>query len=285
MILVTGASGHTGHRLVHALLERGEKVRVLTREPAGMLLELRRKVSVFRGSLDNEQDRRDAAEGCDAVIAMTHIRLAPLVIEMMRSGGIRRGIFMSSTRRFTKFPETTARQVIEGEEAVRNSALDWTIIRPTMIYGSYHDNNLVHVVRWLRRLPVVPLPGRGEMLFQPVFTWDVVAALVAAYEHPEKAIGHEYNIAGPDPISLRTMFETIRKGLGRSVMFVPVPMRLVEIATRFYGKLSSHPRLRLDQIQRLKEDKNVDISDAQRDLGFSPISFDEGIRRKLAGEV
>lgn len=284
MILVTGGTGHTGQRLVRRLLELGHEVRVLTREPVKMHKELRKRISVFRGDLTDATDARDAVHGCSAVFSLTHIGHAAHVIEAMRSEGVSRGIFMSSTRRFTNFPEDTARRVIAGEEAVRTSGLDWTIIRPSMIYGSFRDNNLVHLVRVLRRFPVHPLPGGGTMLWQPVFTWDVVDALVAALERPV-AIGKEYTIAGPDPISYADMVRTIVRQMKRKRLLIPIPLSLVQAGVWTLGKLTARPRVRLDQVDRLSEDKVFDISLARAELGFDPISFEEGIRRKLARKV
>jgi uncharacterized protein YbjT (DUF2867 family) len=284
MILVTGGTGHTGRRAVTALADRGERVRVLTREPAKLALKLRRRVDICRGSLDDPAVAREAFDCASAVIAMTHIGMAPRVVAAAREAGVRRAIFISSTRRFTKFPEETARRVIEGEQAVRDSGLDWTIIRPSMIYGSGHDNNFCHLQSALRHWPVHPLIGGGRMLWQPVFTWDVVQAVLAALDR-SATIGKEYTVAGPEPISYEQMVRTFLRLMNRRVLLVPVPMPWAKAAVRLYGKVSKHPRVRLDQIQRLEEDKVFDITDARRDLGFAPVSFEEGIRRKLAYEV
>ena len=284
MILITGGTGHTGRRIVVALEKRGERVRVLTREPVKLAKQLRRRIEIVRGSLDDPAVARDACAGCTAVIAMTHIGMAPKVIAAARDAGVRRAIFMSSTRRFTKFPEDTARRVIEGEQAVRDSGLDWTIIRPSMIYGSAHDNNLCHLQRALQRWPVHPLIGGGRMLWQPVFTWDVVQAILAALDRPA-TVGKEYTVAGPEPISYEQMVCTFLRQMKRRVLLVPVPMAWAKAVVRLYGCVSHRPRVRMDQIQRLEEDKVFDITEARRDLGFNPTSFEEGIRRKLANEV
>jgi len=210
MIIVTGGTGHTGHRLVRALVDRGEQVRILTREPAKMHLNLRRQVEVVRGDLTDPESAAEAFKGAMAVIALTHIRLAGHVIAASKAAGVKRAIFMSSTRRFTQFPEDTARQVIAGEEAVRASGLDWTIIRPSMIYGSRDDNNLVHLQRALKKWPIHPLPDGGRMKWQPVFTWDVVAALLAALDSAD-AVRRDYTIAGPEPITYAEMVRTMMR--------------------------------------------------------------------------
>ena len=284
MILVTGGSGHTGRRLVEALVERGEGVRALTRDPAKIPLPVRRHVEIIRSSFDEPQRVAAAARGCDALIALTHIKFAPQVIAAMQAGGIQRGIFMSSTRRFTKYPEETARQVIAGEEAVRTSGLDYTIIRASMIYGGKQDNNMEHLLASLRRWPAHPLVGWGRMKWQPVFTWDVVQAILAALDRPQ-AIGKEYTIAGPEPITYAEMVRTIQREAKLHRTLLPIPLPLARGVVKLYNKISSSPRISPDQIERLQEDKIFDIADARRDLDFNPISFEEGIRRKLSGTV
>ena len=286
MILVTGGTGHTGRRLVRTLADRGEVVRVLTRGPervaAGPVGAGR--VEAVAGDLTDSGSVAPAFAGCDAVVAMTHIRMAPQVIAGCRAAGVRRALFMSSTRRFTRFPEETARQVIAGEDAVRASGLDWTIIRPSMIYGSDADNNLVHLQRALERWPLHPLPAGGRMLWQPVFTWHVVAALVAALDRPV-AVGRDYTIAGPEPVAYRDMVRTMLRHMGRRRLLVPVLLWFLRGMSSLLGAVMRRPPLTGDQIDRLHEDKVFDISDARRDLGFDPVSFDAGIARKIAGDV
>ena len=283
-ILVTGGTGHTGQRVVRRLAELGNTVRVLTREPTKLPTAMRRQLEMFRADVNDSAALADAVSGCDAVVAMTHIRYAPNVIAAMKSAGVRRVVFTSSTRRFTKFPEETAHWVIRGEEAVEQSGLDWTIIRASMIYGDNLDNNLTHLVRVLEALPVHPLIGGGKMLWQPVFTWDVVQAIVAALERPV-SVGKAYTVAGPAPISYEEMVRTILVAMGKRRLLFPVPMGIARAAARVYGLVSSKPRLRIDQIDRLQENKVFDISEAVRDMGFEPVTFEEGIRRKIAKTV
>lgn len=283
-VLVTGASGHTGRRLVQRLIERGYRVRILTRDPSRVALELRRQVEVRRGDVLVPDSIQDAVRGCRAVIAVTHIKFAPAIIKAMEQAGVSRGVFMSSTRRFTRFVEETARQVMAGEEAIEQSGLDWTIIRPTMIYGGPQDRNLHPLLDTLKKWPAFPLPGGGQMLWQPVFTWDVVDALIAALER-DQSIRRAYTIAGPEPLTYREMIETMLQEAGLKRMLVPVPLGLLRQAVGAYERLSHHPRVRLDQIRRMEENKDFDISEARADLGFNPISFREGIRRKVRGQA
>lgn len=259
----------------------------LTRDPAKLPADLRDRVEIVIAGL-GDPGAAAAFAGADAVVAVTHIKFAPRVLDAMNAAGIKRAVFMSSTRRFTRFPEETAKQVMDGEKAVRNSWTDSTIIRASMIYGGPEDNNLEHLVSLMRRWPAwapFPVPGNGRMLWQPVFTHDVVSALVAALRRPEVTAKKEYNVAGPTGVALADILRAVWRGIGRpsGPMLVPVPLFAARAAARVLGFVSRKPRLKVDQIQRLAEDKVFDISEARRDLGFDPVSFAEGLRRKLEG--
>lgn len=283
-ILVTGASGHTGKRLVKHLCDLGVEVKALSRFPETIPLETRRRIQVIRVGLENEQQVVEAMRGCSAVVAMTHIKFAELVIDRMKTAGVQRGVFTSSTRRFTKFPEETARQVIAGEATVEASGLDYTILRPSMIYGGREDNNMEHIAQALRTYPVFPLVGGGKMLWQPVFTLDVVAAIDSALRRDE-TIGKSITLAGPGPISYRDMVETIARAVHKKPILLPVPMGLASLVVCVMEKMSANPRVRIDQIHRLQEDKVFDIGPARELLDWQPRSFENGIALKVRKEA
>ena len=106
--------------------------------------------------------------------------------------------FASTAVTTTLHPPT--RQVrLTAEQQIRGCGLDWTILRPTMIYGAVGDRNMSRLLRLLGRAPVLPVPATGARLHQPVHVADVAAAVVAALHRPA-AIGSLYNVAGPEPL-------------------------------------------------------------------------------------
>ncbi|MFH0793263.1 MAG: NAD(P)H-binding protein [bacterium] len=284
MILVTGATGHTGSRLVRRLLEGKHQVRafVRTKERASFLPG--RGEEIFNGDLENPDDLKRALEGVRAVYNIAHIRFADNVCAACEAAGVRRAIFMSSTRKFTRFPCVSSRQVEDGEQRIMASGLDYTIIRPSMIYGGERDNNMTKLVAVLRRWPVFPLFGGGANLVQPIFVWDLVHILASCLDH-SKMIRSDFTVAGPKAITYREMVATICRVMGRRRLLVPLPMGLGLGAAWLYEKLSSRPRVTVEQVRRLQEDKAFDISPIKKALDFVPISFEEGIRRKLSGAV
>jgi nucleoside-diphosphate-sugar epimerase len=284
MILVTGATSHTGSRLVQRLVGLNYQVRCLVHNPrhAGNLpLE---KVEIAQGDIQNEEQVIAALKDVDILVNIAHIKFAPALLPLCRKTGVRRALFMSSTRRYTKFPCETSRQVIDSEEAIRHGGLDYTILRPSMIYGGPQDNNITKLVDQIKRHKFFPLFGDGSNLIQPVFVWDLVDALLYCVAHPETA-GREYTIAGPEPITYRQIVEIIAGALGRKIIFVPVPLPLCLFMAGIYEKIASKPRVTSEQVRRFGEDKAFDIGAARREIGFSPRSFEEGIRLKINGEA
>ena len=293
-IVITGASGHTGSRLAAQLVRKGHAVAAVSRSEAklreALPEDVKTRVAFVPGDLI--ADSAEAVAGRvgfsgnpDAVVAVTHIRFAPQIVALARALGVRRIVLMSSTRRFTAFPEETARAVIAGEATVESSGLDYTVIRPSMIYGGDRDNNLTHLVAVLRKYPVHPMPAGGRMRWQPVFTWDVVAAVCAALDRPETSIGKMYTVAGPDPMTYREMVEIILRAMGRRVWLLPIPIGVISGLCKCAGAVTGKAPLKPDQIARLQEDKVFDIREALGELGYSPTSFAEGIRRKLEGSA
>jgi nucleoside-diphosphate-sugar epimerase len=110
---------------------------------------------------------------------------------------------------------------------------------------------------------------------------DLAATLVQAAER-DVAIQRAYDVAGPDAISFRDLLEETYAAVGRTPRFVKVPMSASRRVIGMYEGIAPNPRLKVEQLDRLKEDKVFDISDARRDLDHNPRSFREGIRSLVA---
>jgi nucleoside-diphosphate-sugar epimerase len=150
-----------------------------------------------------------------------------------------------------------------------------------MIYGRPGDRNVERLVRLVRRSPVIPLPGGGHGLQQPVHVDDLADAVVRCLER-ENTVGHSFDLAGPEPLTLRELVETTAAALGRTVRLVPVPLRAAVAGARVYERIRRQPGLRAEQLERLGEHKAFDISEAVDALGFGPRPFAEGMRLEVS---
>jgi nucleoside-diphosphate-sugar epimerase len=164
-----------------------------------------------------------------------------------------------------------------GEAAIRESSIAYTILRPSMIYGTHADRNIARLLRWVRAFPVVPVPGGGVTLQQPVHVEDLVDAIVNALDRPESA-RREYDLGGPEALPLSQLIRICGDALGRRVFLLPIPLAPAFGAMRLLRLFRLPAPVRPEQILRLAESKAVDIGPARRDLGFAPRGLVEGIQ-------
>jgi nucleoside-diphosphate-sugar epimerase len=193
----------------------------------------------------------------------------PPLITRLEACGVRRAVFLSTTAIFTRLPSTSRSVRLAAEAAVQTSSLDWTLLRPTMIYGTARDRNISRLLRFLRRWPVIPVCGNA--LWQPIYVDDLADAVVAALDSPRSS-RHAYNIAGAAPLTFGDLIRIAARAVGRRVLLLPVPLEAAVLAARLTRIVSP------EQIRRLAEDKAFAYADAARDFGFAPRSFDAGVR-------
>ncbi|HEX9983069.1 MAG TPA: NAD(P)H-binding protein [Thermoanaerobaculia bacterium] len=279
-VLLTGATGFTGSYVLRRLLAEGITPRCLVRassDVAGL-----HGVETVVGDLGDAASLERAFDGVDTLINTASLGFghAPALVKAAERAGVRRAIFISTTSIFTSLNTTSKSTRIAAEETIQRSRLEWTILRPTMIYGSPRDRNMIRLIRYVRRWPVMPVIGDGRHLQQPVYVDDVAAAAVLALRS-EKAIRRAYNIAGAKPLTFNEVVDTVARLLGRRMRRIYFPARPI-IAT--LQRLERH-RLRLpikaEQLQRLNENKAFPWTDAAKDFGYAPIDFEEGMRREL----
>jgi nucleoside-diphosphate-sugar epimerase len=290
-LLVTGGSGFLGGYVLAEAARRGHSCVALARsaEAARTVAEL--GATPLPGNLDNGAALAGIfpRAGCDALVNLASLGFghAPGIVRAAVRSGLDRAVFVSTTAVTTTLPAHSKMVRLAAEDEIRISDLSWTILRPTMIYGAAGDRNLsrlLAVLARLRRLPVplvVPVPGGGRQLQQPVHVADLAGAVLTAVERPEAA-RRRYEVAGPEPLTFGDVLRVSAAAVGGRVHLLPAPLAPVIALTRGYERMSRRPRIRVEQWQRLAEDKAFPIDAAGRDLDYAPRPFAEGIRAEAA---
>lgn len=277
-ILVTGGTGFTGSRLIPLLLKSGFQVRAFVRPTSDRSPLSALTVEWVTGDFANPESFTAALRGVDALVNIASLGFghAESILRSMKEAGVKRGIFISTTAIFTQLNAGSKSIRLAAEEAIHASGLDYTILRPTMIYGSPRDRNMWRLIRLLRITPILPIFGDGESLQQPIFVDDVAQAVLLALQN-DVTIRKSYNIAGKDPLTYNQVIDTVASALGKRVWKLHLPympiVRVLQLAERIRLRLP----IKAEQVLRLNEDKAFSYEEAQRDFAFSPRSFEEGI--------
>ena len=283
-ILVAGGTGFTGSYTVPLLLRRGYKLRFLVR-PASDTRRLEGPgVDLVSADLDEPASLEPVFAGVSGLISMVGLHTGhavPLVDAAVRSG-VRRALFVSSTSIFTRPDTPTKSFLIEAEKYIHASGLNYTILRPTMVYGAERDGNISRLIRYLARWPVLFIPGDGTCLVQPIFVEDVAGAIADAF-HSSATIGRSYNISGREPLTFNRLVDTVLSILGRKVLRFHLPVSPLVRTCKWAETRGFSFFVRADQIERLNEDKAFTYDEAVRDFHFSSLSFETGVKRQIEG--
>jgi nucleoside-diphosphate-sugar epimerase len=281
-LVVTGGSGFLGGFVLREAVRRGHEVAALARSDAAARAVRALGARPVRGDLAAAGPAAAAAlaeafAAGDILVNLASLGFghAPGIVAAAEQARVRGAVFVSTTAVTTALPAASRLVRLAAEERIARSGLDWTILRPTMIYGAPGDRNLARLLPVLRRALVLPVPGGGR-LQQPVHVADVAHAVLAAAEEPGRQA--VYDIAGPTPLTFDELLRTAGRAVGSRTRFIPVPLPPVLAAARGYELVSRHPRIKAEQVRRLAEDKAFTIRAAARDLGFAPRPFADGVR-------
>ncbi len=274
MILVTGAAGYTGQRIVSQLAGSYRAVRCLVRREAQRDL-FASEAEIHVGDLEQVDSVRAAFEGVDFVIHLAGMQVVKTLISCAPSQ-LKRIVTLSSLRRFSKVSSPSVAMVIEGEDQISTSGLPYTILQSSMIFGPGEDRNLSRLAAYLQNHRFIPVFGDGSGLQQPVFVDDV--ATVAENALFASASG-TYPIAGPEPITYNQLVDMVGRAVGTVPRTLHLPVRPSAILVDLLARMGFRMGVDSKQVLRLQEDKSVSIDAARRDLDFAPTSFDDALRQ------
>jgi uncharacterized protein YbjT (DUF2867 family) len=238
MLLLTGATGSIGSRLLPLLLESGTDVRCLVREPR-RLGERRVDVQIAIGDLGEMSDPylvRQALRGVDTVVHLAAtIRDQPprrieelnglATIRLLRAAersGVKRFVFFSALDAYAAQRTRFFRAKWLAEQAVASSLLRTTVFAPSIVYD--HSDPWITLLRRFSFLPVLPVSGRGRAAFQPIWAEDVARCVVAALR---RDAAPRYELAGPETLTYDQMSDLVSRIAGRPRPLVHLPLPLV----------------------------------------------------------
>ncbi|MBK9928200.1 MAG: NAD(P)H-binding protein [Anaerolineales bacterium] len=277
-VFVTGATGFTGSRVVPLLLKNGFDVRCLYRASSDRSPLDGLNVEWVLGDVSDTKSLTSAMQGTDALVNIASLGFghADSIIRAAKEAGIKRAVFISTTAIFTQLNAPSKKVRVAAELAIETSGLKYTILRPTMIYGSPRDRNMWRLIKFMRLSPIVPIFGDGKYLQQPIYVDDVAAAILGCLK-ADMTIGKSYNIAGKHALTYNEVIDTIAKAMNKRVWKLHVPSKPVVGLLKFFEKIRIPFPIKAEQVLRLNENKDFSYAEASRDFGFTPLSFEEGI--------
>ncbi len=300
-VLVTGATGFVGREVVRQLHEAGHSLRILARSTRSRQVQeavTRWGAEVHPGNVVDAASLDRAVRGAEAVVHLVgiisevgdstfenvHVRGTQNIVGAAQQAGVRRLVHMSALGTRPSAASRYHQSKWAAEERVRRSGLDFTIFRPSVIYGP-RDQFINLYARIIRVSPVVPLLGSPGARFQPVPVEAVAAAFVGSLGEP-KAVGQTYDLCGPEPLTLSDIVDQILEVMQVRRVKMQVPLSLARCQAAclefLYGRLlRKAPPLNRDQLIMLQEDNVGNPQPTNELFRLRSAPLREGISRYL----
>jgi nucleoside-diphosphate-sugar epimerase len=271
--LVIGATGVVGGFLLRGLIARGEHPFAMSRTP--------RPADSARWIVgDLTQPAQLQLPTVATLYCTADASLLAQVLDRFCTPSLKRLVVFSSTSVMTKMDSEIAAErkalarLSDAEQEIaaicEASKVEWTILRPTLIYAEGSDSNITPLSRLIRRFGFMPLVGGAAGLRQPVHAEDLADGAIAAAASPAAA-NQIYSLAGLETISYREMIGRIFDGMKLPRRMLPVPAWLWRAAFLIAKPL--YPTANVAMGIRMMKDMTFDASPAVKDFGWKPRPF------------
>lgn len=317
-LCVTGGTGFTGAALVQRLLEMGHDVVVLDKSPGIALESLKsRGAHIIFGSVTDQKAVKEAVAGCevvfhlaaafrelnvpDSVYREANVEGTRIVAQASLDAGARKLVYCSTQgvhghidnppgdENSPIAPADYYQQTkYEGElelPAFAEKGLEYTILRPTAIYGPGDPGRFVMIYRRAKK-GLFPMFGSGKTFYHPVYIENFVDAFILAMA-PGAGAGQAYIIADEEYFSIQELVTRVGRSIGVDVKTPRYPIWPLIIAGHIFEKaykpFGIAPPIFPRRVDWFRQVRAFRIDKAKRDLGYVPrVGIDEGLR--LTGE-
>ncbi len=277
-ILVSGASSQIGYYLLPKLTAAGHQCYGLSR------IERQHTDSMhwLQGDLQSETNLFADIQPLDVWIHLGPLSLVDNKLEQSASAGVKRFIGFSTTSIFTKKHTSNTKEsdfiqaICQSEQNIQefcsHAGINWTILRPTLIYGCGRDKNIAFIHKMISKFGFFLIVGSGSGLRQPVHADDLAMACCNALATP-KAFNKAYNLSGGETLTYRAMVEKVFHFQNRATRIFIVPTSFLKAIVLLLAYLPKYKHLTPAMVDRINQDMVFDHSEALEDLDFRPRWF------------
>ena len=289
-VLVTGPTGFLGRRVVQKLIDHSYDVRCLVHSPGRERIFPHGSVDVYYGDINNVEALTSACKGIDQVIhlvaviresggatydSVNRVGTQNVVSAAKEAGGVKQFVLVSAVGAVNNpdFPYLQSKW--QGEQAVINSGLPFTIIRPSIIFGA-GDEFLNSLAALVRVAPLVPVISSGRNRMQPIWVEDVAQCLALSLSRHDLQ-GHTLELGGPAQLSYNEIVGIVARAMGKRRLRLHVPMWIMRINVALMKLLMSRPPINSEMLKMMRVRNVAEMGMVEQTFGFTPRPLDGNI--------
>lgn len=269
MILITGAKGFIGSKLVSYLPSKN--------------------IKIFEGDITNQKDVSKAVKGAEKIVHLaavinpnnknifkTNVLGTKILIDEAKKNKVKKFIYISTENVLSKKLDSYSSSKLEAEKIVRTFE-NYVILRSTAVYGPGDKKYTEKIINIIKKLPVIPLFGNGK--FQPLYVEDLIKCISESLDNPR--IKGNYLIAGPSSLSFKEFINHIQKILETKKPVIKIPSFLIVPFVSIYQKLSRNPFITFSQLNNLNQDRIYNISEVISAFNYKPTDIIFGLKKSI----
>lgn len=288
MLLITGITGHSGKYFLNELVRHNYsgRIRVIVRnkESIEFIEKTGLNIEILIGDLTDELFLRDALDSVDVLFHIASIFYSENVVKAGVINNVSRIVLVHTTGIYSKFKSASHEyQTIEKnvDNLIKNASyeIDFTILRPTMIFGYLNDRNMIKFIKMVDSLPILPVIDYGRSLIQPVHGKDLGEAYYQILL--SKKVNKDYILSGEMALSMYELFSLISTYLDKKRFIVSIPDWMGVFLARLLKILSFNKIDYVERVQRMSENRNYSHENATNDFNYLPSSFKENLKKEV----
>lgn len=291
MILVTGAAGFAGSRIITRLVEQGEKPRALVRSSAQAAAILpTAAIEMAVGDTTQPETLKAAVAGIETIIHCafitanrkqgpgvnyyeTNVTGTRNLLAAAREAGVKRIVELGGLGTQPSTPESYMETRYQADVAIKASGLDWSILGPSVQFGkgAAFFKGLADLIR---STPLVtPVIGSGNLRFQPIWVEDVVTCILKMAQQPESYDGRVIEVGGPEIYSYNEILDMLMQALGRRRIKLPSPKAFAALGAAAMSALLPNPPITPAAIELFEFENTAALDSVVYNFGFQPMSW------------
>ncbi len=296
-IVLPGGAGLVGQNLVAHMKRVGcRNLVVLDKHRANLeiLRKLHPDIVAEYADLAERGDWQRHFAGADSVVMLqaqigdprpepfirNNITSTERVIEAIRQHAVPHTVHISSSVVKSVADDHYTNTKRAQELLVFSSGIPCVVLRPTLMFGWFDRKHLGWLARFLRKVPVFPIPGNGRYMRQPLYVGDFCRIIVSCIER--RVVGETYNISGLEKVDYVDIIRRIRQVTGARARLVHIPVRLFGALLRMWAIFDAAPPFTADQLRALIAHDEFEVIDWPRIFNVSATPFGAAIEETFS---
>lgn len=291
-VAVTGAGGFIGRNLLRELSRNRHEI-IALRHRHSSPPELVKGATWIKADIHDIDSLRASLNGVFAVYHLVGIIAETRtltfektvvggtrnLIEACRSIGVRKIIYLSALGTSSSTASKYLHTKWLAEEVIRNSGLDYIILRPSIVFGP-EDKFVNRLARMIKLYPFMPIIGDGRQRIQPIFVNDLIAIMIDSLSN-DKALNKTIQIGGPEEYELLQLIALLKKLLKKSRINLYIPLWTLKIIAAGLEKIMKPAPITTDQLKMLKAGNICDNREMLELFNMELTGLEDGLRKYL----